>query len=73
MREIIETNEYYNVKTIRSNRIFAGILFYFQVAIIVLYALFIIPTPTMPDAYSQDLLITVGVAILVLVGTLCLM
>lgn len=43
-------------------------IFYFEVAIIFLYGFFVMSTPTIPDAYNQDLLTTVGVAILVLVG-----
>lgn len=68
MQEIIETNEYYNKAAIRNNRILAGMIFYFEVAIIVLYGVFVLPTPTAPDVYSQELLITIGVAILVLIG-----
>jgi hypothetical protein len=68
MEEIIETNEYYNKSAIRNNRVLAGVIFYFQVAVIVLYGVFVRPTPTIPNYYDQELLITVGVAILVLVG-----
>jgi hypothetical protein len=28
-------------------------VFYFQVAIIILYGFFVLPTPTKPDPYSQ--------------------
>jgi hypothetical protein len=44
-------------------------IFYFEVAVILFYGVFVMPTPTIPDAYSQELFITVGVAILVLIGT----
>jgi hypothetical protein len=69
MKQIVETNEYYTKQSIRSNRILAGMIFYFEVATITLYGIFVLPTPTTPNPYSQDLFITVGVAILVLVGT----
>lgn len=35
---------------------------------ITLYGFFVMPTPSPPNEYDQDLLVTVGVAILVLIG-----
>ena len=49
----MESNEYYTRLSIRSNRILAGAIFYFEVAIIFLYGFFVVPTPTIPDSYSQ--------------------
>lgn len=53
MDEIADTLEYYNPKIIKNNRILAGFLFFFQVAITFLYGFFVRPRPTTPNDYDQ--------------------
>jgi hypothetical protein len=49
----VESNEYYTRLSIRSNRILAGMIFYFQVAIIILYG-FLVLVGTYPLMQASD-------------------
>lgn len=66
MRELVESEEYFNRRLIRNNRLLAGSLFFFHTATIILTALAILPAPSQPA--TRELMVVTGVAVLQLVG-----
>jgi hypothetical protein len=71
MRELVESEEYFNRRLIRNNRMLAGALFFFQTATILFTALAILPSPSLPA--TRELMVVTGVAVLQLLGKLQLM